>query len=70
MKNVILRSIVVPLASRMGTALATLLVAKMGLDGTLADQFANGVLACVLVGCDLIISKALSLVGIDKQEAA
>ncbi|RUW01429.1 MULTISPECIES: hypothetical protein [unclassified Mesorhizobium] len=70
MKNVILRSIVVPLASRAGTALATYVVAKWGLDGTLADQFANGVLAVVLVGCDIITSKALSLVGIDKQEAA
>ncbi|TIX14741.1 MAG: hypothetical protein E5V46_07685 [Mesorhizobium sp.] len=69
MKNVILRSLVVPLASRAGTALATYLVAK-GLDGTLADQFANGVLAVVLVGCDLITGKALSLVGLDKQEGA
>lgn len=69
MKNAILRSIVVPVASRLGTAFAAYLVSK-GLDGTLADQFANGVLALVLVGCDIITSKALHLVGIDKQEAA
>ena len=69
MKNVILRSLVVPLASRAGTALAAYLVAK-GLDGTLADQFANGVLAVVLVVCDLITSKALGLIGADNKEAA
>ncbi|RUW86528.1 hypothetical protein EOA35_35560 [Mesorhizobium sp. M8A.F.Ca.ET.023.01.1.1] len=69
MKNVILRSIVVPLAARAGTALATYLVAK-GLDGTLADQLANGLLAVFLVGCDLITSSALRLVGADQKEAA
>ncbi|MER8599680.1 hypothetical protein NKH09_17540 [Mesorhizobium sp. M1339] len=68
MKNVILRSIVVPLASRAGTALAAYLVAK-GLDGTLADQFANGVLAVVLVVCDVITGKALSLVGQNREAA-
>ncbi|TIT06613.1 MAG: hypothetical protein E5V91_06065 [Mesorhizobium sp.] len=68
MKNVILRSIVVPLASRAGTALAAYLVAK-GLDGTLADQFANGVLAVVLVLCDLITGKALNLLGQPREAA-
>ncbi|TIV79874.1 MAG: hypothetical protein E5V78_24475 [Mesorhizobium sp.] len=68
MKNAILRSIVVPVASRLGTALAAYLVSK-GLDGTLADQFANGVLAVVLVGCDIITGKALSLLGQPKEAA-
>ncbi|RWF85099.1 MAG: hypothetical protein EOQ36_24540 [Mesorhizobium sp.] len=69
MKNVLLRTIVVPLATRAGTALAAYLMAQ-GLDGTLADQFANAVLAIVLVVCDVITGKALALVGADHREGA
>ena len=63
MKNVILKTIVVPLASRAGTALAAYLMAK-GLDGTLADQLVNGLLAVVLVGRDVVTGKALSVAGV------
>lgn len=59
MKNVLLRSVVVPLVSRLGTALGAYLVAK-GLDGDLADQLVNGMLAIVLVGCDLFVGKVAS----------
>ncbi|TIS45691.1 hypothetical protein [Mesorhizobium sp.] len=60
MKNVLLRTIVVPLATRLGTALGAYLMAK-GLDGGLADQLVNGLLAVVLVGCDLVAGKVAGL---------
>lgn len=59
MKNVLLRSIIVPLATRAGTMLGAYLMAK-GLDGDLADQLVNGLLAILLVACDVITGKALA----------
>lgn len=56
MKHVLLRSIVVPLATRIGTALGAYLVAK-GLEGDLADQLVNGLIAIALVGFDVIAGK-------------
>ncbi|RWN95667.1 MAG: hypothetical protein EOS05_12855 [Mesorhizobium sp.] len=60
MKHVILKTIVVPIVTRIGTGIGAYLMAK-GLDGGLADQLVNGLLAVVLVGCDLITGKVLNL---------
>jgi hypothetical protein len=56
MKHALLRSVVVPVLTRIGTALGAYLVAK-GLDGDLADQLINGLIAILLVGCDLIAGR-------------
>lgn len=66
MKHALLRSIVVPVLTRIGTALGAYLVAK-GLDGDLADQLVNGCIAIVLVACDLVAGK---LAASSPQEAA
>ncbi len=65
MKSVLVRSVVVPVLTRLGTAFGAYLVAK-GLDGDLADQLINGLIAVLLVGCDLIAGRYAS----NKQEAA
>ncbi|MET2831590.1 hypothetical protein [Mesorhizobium shangrilense] len=59
MKNMLVRSVVVPVVTRLGTALGAYLVAK-GLDGDLADQLVNGLIAIFLVGCDLIAGRYVS----------
>jgi hypothetical protein len=67
MRNALLRSVVVPVLTRIGTALGAYLVAK-GLDGELADQLVNGCIAIVLVACDLIAGKLAA--SSSNQEAA
>ncbi|MER8649913.1 hypothetical protein [Mesorhizobium sp. M1121] len=51
-KNAILRHVVTPLVTRIGTALAAYLLAK-GMDGDMVDQMVNGLIAVLLVGIDL-----------------
>nr|DAV95929.1 MAG TPA: hypothetical protein [Microviridae sp.] len=67
MRNALLRSVVVPVLTRIGTALGAYLVAK-GLDGDLADQLVNGCIAIILVACDLIAGKLAA--SSNQQEAA
>ncbi|MER9652200.1 hypothetical protein NKJ26_01625 [Mesorhizobium sp. M0152] len=52
MKAILLRHVLTPLVTRIGTALAAYLLAK-GMDGDLTDQLINGLTAVVLVAVDL-----------------
>lgn len=51
-KSAILRHVLTPLVTRIGTALAAYLLAK-GMDGDMIDQIVNGLIAVLLVGIDL-----------------
>lgn len=56
MKELLVRNLARPLAERLGTVAATYLIAR-GLDSDLVAQLVNALLAVVLVGLDLVMSK-------------
>ncbi len=55
-KNTILKNLIRPLARRVGTAAAFFLVAQ-GYESPLVTQFVDALIACVLVGTDLLLSR-------------
>lgn len=56
MKSLLIRNLLKPLLSRLGTAAAALLVAK-GFDGELVSQLITALGASALVAADLLVSR-------------
>ena len=57
MRDMLLRSILIPLSTRAGTAAATYLLAQ-GYGGVLGDRVAAWIAAGVLIALDLIANRA------------